>query len=196
MEMHERVLTDAAELRVLAHPVRLRLLQALYETGEATATDLAQAVGDSPSNCSWHLRQLAKFGFVEEAGPRSGRQRPWKPVPRALSWGAGSESTTLAAASDDLDLALLEEEFAAFRAWQAWRRSDPSEWQEAAGLAQGIAWLTAEELTALNAEFAQVMRRHLARAVDPALRPADARRIRLFAWAVPAQPLADEGGGD
>jgi DNA-binding transcriptional ArsR family regulator len=194
MELHDRSLTDPRELRALAHPVRLRLLQALYDRGEATATELAEAAGESPANCSWHLRQLAKFGFVQEAGTGVGRRRPWKPIARSLSWGAGSESEALASAGDVLNSALQEEEFAALRAWQAWRRSDPPEWQEAANLAQGVAWLTAEELAEVNAEFAQIMRRHLDRAADPSIRPAGARRIRMFSWAVPAQPATDESG--
>jgi DNA-binding transcriptional ArsR family regulator len=194
MTSRDRSLTDPRELQVLAHPVRLRLLQALYDRGEATATELAESVGESPANCSWHLRQLAKYGFVQEAGAGTGRQRPWKPVPRLLSWSAEG-SQALAAAGDELDSVFQEEEFAALRAWQAWRRSDPPDWQSAAGIAQGIAWLTVEELAEVNAEFARMMGRYLDRAADPSSRPSGARRIRLFAWAVPAQPVADDKGG-
>src|SRR4051812_19836191 len=117
--MDARKLRDPRELRALAHPVRLRLIQVLFELGTATATELAEHVGESPSNCSWHLRQLAKYGFVEEAGG-TGRQRPWRPVVRPLSWGDGEESGAVAAASDELSEMFHEQEFAALRAWQAW----------------------------------------------------------------------------
>ena len=82
-----RKLRDAEELRVLAHPVRMRLLQALYERGSATATELAEMIGESPANCSWHLRQLAKYGFVEETGGGTGRNRPWRAVSHAPALG-------------------------------------------------------------------------------------------------------------
>lgn len=67
-------------LRALAHPVRQRLLRALAAAGTATATELAEQVGESPPNCSWHLRQLARYGFVTEAGGGPGRKRPWRLV--------------------------------------------------------------------------------------------------------------------
>lgn len=185
--MDTRKLRDPRELRALAHPVRLKLIQALHERGSATATELAEPVGESPSNCSWHLRQLAKYGFVEEAGG-TGRQRPWRPVVRPLSWGGGEESGALAAASDELSAVYYEEQFAALRAWQTWRRSDPQEWQDAANVVQTIAWLTAPELKALSAELNAIFERYLDRVDDPAKRPAESRLIRMFAWAVPGEP--------
>jgi DNA-binding IclR family transcriptional regulator len=54
----------------------------------ATATQLAERVGESPANCSWHLRQLARYGFVEEAGGGTGREGPWRPVPGVCTWDA------------------------------------------------------------------------------------------------------------
>jgi hypothetical protein len=71
-------LRDPRAMRALAHPVRLALIDALSLDGELTATQAAQIVGESPANCSFHFRQLAKYGFVEEAGRGTGRQRPWR----------------------------------------------------------------------------------------------------------------------
>jgi predicted ArsR family transcriptional regulator len=102
MDESRRRLRDARELRVLAHPVRMRLRQALYERGTATATELAEMIGESPANCSWHLRQLAKYGFAEEAGGGTGRNRPWRPTSHTLSWGDSDEAGEVAAASDQL----------------------------------------------------------------------------------------------
>ena len=67
-------------MRAMAHPVRLALMEALNDAGTLTATEAAERVGESPSNCSFHLRQLAKYGFVEEAEGGTGRQRPWRAV--------------------------------------------------------------------------------------------------------------------
>jgi DNA-binding transcriptional ArsR family regulator len=185
--MERRKLRDPRELRALAHPVRLRLMQVLYERGTATATELAEPVGESPSNCSWHLRQLAKYGFVEEAGG-TGRQRPWRPTMHSLSWGEGEESGEAAVASDELSIVFYEQEFAALRAWLARHRTEPEEWQDAAEVTQTLAWLTAPELKALNAEFIKIAERHMER-IDPAKRPPGSRLIRMFAWAVPGEPL-------
>jgi DNA-binding transcriptional ArsR family regulator len=201
MSGRERVLRDAREMHALAHPVRMRLNQALYERGSATATELAEMIGESPANCSWHLRQLAKYGFVEEAGGGKGRNRPWRPVTRPLAWGDSDESGEVAAASDALTAQFIEQEFAGLRDWQAWRRTDPPEWQDAANWVQNIDWLTREELEELNKALIDIVCRHRGRR-DPAARPAGARRVRIFAWAVPAEPYAadapqrDAEGGD
>jgi DNA-binding transcriptional ArsR family regulator len=193
-----RKLRDASELRVLAHPVRLRLLQVLNERGAATATEVAELIGESPANCSWHLRQLAKYGFVEETGGGRGRQRPWRPTRQTLQWGDSDESGAVAAASDELTATLLEQEFAGLRSWLAWWRTDPPDWRDAASLGQTHTWLTVEELAEVNAEITALLLRHRERMRDPAKRPAAARRIRMFAWAVPADPLPSRrpGPGD
>src|SRR5690606_30942861 len=60
-------LDDPARLRALAHPIRLRLIEELGDLGEATATDCARRVGESVASCSFHLRQLEKYGYVERA---------------------------------------------------------------------------------------------------------------------------------
>jgi DNA-binding transcriptional ArsR family regulator len=200
---HDRVLRDAREMRVLAHPVRMRLQQALYERGSATATELAEMIGESPANCSWHLRQLAKYGFVEETRDGTGRNRPWRPRAHSLSWGGSEESGEVAAASDGLSELFAEQEFSGLRDWHAWRRTDPPEWQDAANWVQSIDWLTVEELAELNKTLTEIIARrgeNRERLRDPSKRPPGARRVRLFAWAVPAEPFpaAEPGpeGGD
>src|SRR5579885_3675414 len=75
--------TDPRALRALAHPTRVAILDHLYLHGPATATQCAAAVHESPSSCSFHLRTLARWGFVEEL-PAKGRHRPWRPVSRTI----------------------------------------------------------------------------------------------------------------
>src|ERR1700750_2527894 len=72
-----REVTDPRAMRALAHPVRLALIEALAER-PLTATEAGERVGESPANASFHLRQLAKYGFVEEAEGGTGRPRPRK----------------------------------------------------------------------------------------------------------------------
>jgi len=93
----------------------------------------------------------------------------------------------VAAASDSLSAQYVEQEFAGLRDWQAWRRTDPPEWQDAANWVQNLDWLTLEELQELNKALVEIVCRRRERR-NPADRPAGARRVRIFAWAVPAEP--------
>ena len=79
-----REITDPKAMRALAHPLRLTLLEQLGRAGTLTATQAAEIVGESPANCSFHLRTLAKYGFVEEAATGQGRERPWRRVAHPL----------------------------------------------------------------------------------------------------------------
>ena len=73
-----RQVSDARTMRALAHPVRMALLEVLSLGDALTATEVGERIGESPTTCSFHLRQLAKYGFVEEAGGGKGRARPWR----------------------------------------------------------------------------------------------------------------------
>ncbi|MFI6727226.1 winged helix-turn-helix domain-containing protein [Streptomyces sp. R-74717] len=74
-------MVDARTLRGLAHPLRLRLLSALRDFGPATASGLADRLGESSGATSYHLRQLAAYGFVEDDPERGkGRERWWRAV--------------------------------------------------------------------------------------------------------------------
>ncbi|MFF4494016.1 ArsR/SmtB family transcription factor [Streptomyces sp. NPDC001546] len=77
---HVRTL-DARSLRGLAHPLRMRMLATLRHEGPATASQLAERLGESSGSTSYHLRQLAAHGFVEDApGHGKGRERWWRAV--------------------------------------------------------------------------------------------------------------------
>src|SRR5258705_10560118 len=106
-----REMRDANVLRALAHPVRIRLLEELALTGPMTATELAARVGESAANCSWHLRQLARYGYVEEAGGGAGRRRPWRVVITRNSWQQSPDDADLAVAGDEVANLVLSREF-------------------------------------------------------------------------------------
>ena len=83
-------------MRALAHPTRLALLDHLHAVDQATATECALVVGDSPSSCSYHLRALGKWGFVEEGEKGAGRERPWRAAASRIEFEAdGLEATVL-----------------------------------------------------------------------------------------------------
>src|SRR5215469_6918557 len=73
-------LTDPKMMRALAHPARIAIWTHIAMRGPTTATECAEVAGLSPSACSYHLRTLARYGFVEEdlASAADGRQRPWR----------------------------------------------------------------------------------------------------------------------
>ncbi|MEU3454374.1 helix-turn-helix domain-containing protein [Micromonospora sp. NPDC006766] len=184
-DQQPREITDVATLRAFAHPLRLRILNAVGLYGPLTATEVAERVGESPANCSWHLRQLAKYGFVTEAGGGTGRQRPWRLVTGGHRWSEGEESPELAQAGDAAARVLLDLEYRKLWDWMAARRQQPAVWRDASYFNQFIAWCTADELSGLQAEIQELFGRYLDRLDDPAARPAGSRPVRLMAWGVP-----------
>ena len=84
-------LTDPKAIRALAHLLRWALLEALGQAGTLTATQASEMLGESPANCAFHLRTLAKYGFVEEAGGGRGRERPWRQTYNSMSWRTRQE---------------------------------------------------------------------------------------------------------
>src|SRR3954453_15722641 len=86
-----RHITDVRTMRALANPVRYRILGHLMEHGPQTASECAEVVGVTPSNCSYHLRELARYGLVErvEATAADGRERPWRPTATGHRFGPG-----------------------------------------------------------------------------------------------------------
>lgn len=79
--MASSITPDIAGLRALSHPVRLRMLTLLRGDGPATATTLAQRLDLNTGATSYHLRQLAQHGFIEEdIGRGNARDRWWRAV--------------------------------------------------------------------------------------------------------------------
>jgi len=183
-----RQLESAGELRALAHPVRLRLLEELAVDGPLTATELAERIDELPANCSWHLRQLAKHHFVEEAGGGTGRRRPWRIVAESHSWG-DSDSPAAAAAARALSDTVLASAIDSRRRFHDVEHAEPPEWRDAAfTIGSSLTWLTAAELAELGELISDRIEQYADRVLDPALRPEGARIVRLVAWGHPARP--------
>ena len=136
-------------MRALAHPARLAILEHLNTTGEATtATEFAEIVGLSPSATSYHLRELAKVGMIEQAPSRGdGRERVWQSPVNA--WGLDMEvdaDPETRAAEDALLATYLDRDQARLRAYLARAREEPPEWHAVAGLTTSTILVTADEL--------------------------------------------------
>jgi DNA-binding transcriptional ArsR family regulator len=96
----DRQVTDPADLKAVAHPLRVQMLALLRRYGPATATELAQRLGTESGSTSYHLRILARHGFIAEApadpeGRRHPRERRWAAAHKTTGW-----SNTRLAATD------------------------------------------------------------------------------------------------
>ncbi|HEU4397116.1 MAG TPA: winged helix-turn-helix domain-containing protein [Actinomycetota bacterium] len=81
-------ITDVKTLAALAHPLRVALLDQLAALGPRTASQCAHSLGETPANCSYHLRQLERFGLVTRSEASNGRERPWEVLYTGLALGA------------------------------------------------------------------------------------------------------------
>jgi DNA-binding transcriptional ArsR family regulator len=178
-----REVADPRAMRALAHPVRLALLDALGVRGPLTATEAGEAIGESPTTCSFHLRQLAKYGFVEEAGRGAGRRRPWRLAHVGLHFSDVHEDAATATAATALDGVMRERRIGRMRAGMEARARQPREWQEVTGASQFLLHVTPEELRALDEEITELLIRHRDRVADPARRPPRSQPIEMLLFA-------------
>jgi hypothetical protein len=181
-------ITDPRALRALAHPIRLTLLAALRTEGPLTATRAGELIGESSASCSFHLRQLAKYGLVEEAGGGTGRQRPWRAAAMLTDMPAITENPELAAASDLFRSVVAGQYFDQLSRWLSARPGEPPQWQDAAQFGDLLLYLSAAELSELGRQVGQLAEQYLDRSARPELRPPDARLISFLRLAFPVIP--------
>lgn len=165
-------------VRALAHPLRLDLLDLLRFAGPSTATRLAARVGQSSGATSYHLRQLARHGYIEEAPGRGGRERWWRYRERRTVANANASS------SRSLLAEILSREAHALDRFLS-QRSWTSEWEEAAFLQSRALRLTAAELEDLRARIEELLA-GLRPGDDPDAPPAS-MPVRLLAFAFPVR---------
>lgn len=185
-----RRITDPRELRALAHPLRLALLDHLMSFGERTAAQCADVVGSTASNCSYHLRALGRAGLVEPATSRDGRERPWRATSTGLTYGPVDAERSPAAAGaalvlDELSLARSEE-----LTRHARRRHDeqPADWRGAETYHDYGLKLTPAELTELTSQIDRLVRPYIAMTRRDTPKGADVALLRLIAFRHPRSP--------
>jgi Helix-turn-helix domain len=178
-------LTDPRALRAMAHPIRLSLIGVLRREGPLTATQAGGLIGESSASCSFHLRQLAKYGLVEEAGGGKGRERPWRATTLFTSWPDVAEGPEAAAASSLLSSVIAERYFEALMRWLDAKPDEPEQWQHAAHFGDTMLYVTPEELIGLAAQTQAMMDRFLDRVEHPELRPPGARPVTYLNLAFP-----------
>jgi DNA-binding transcriptional ArsR family regulator len=188
-----REISDPRTLRALTHPVRIALIEVLSLHGSMTATQAGELIGESPTTCSFHLRQLAKYGLVEEAGGGSGRARPWKMTSIGMRIGNRSGDTETELAAGALTRMLRERQLARYRTWLETRSTYPKRWRDAVGVSEYVFYLTVDELKALHEELtALLLPRFRQRLTDPASRPAGAIPVEMLVFSYPIAPPPPE----
>ena len=186
-----RQISDAQTMRALSHPVRIAILETLGVEGPMTATEVGERIGESPTTCSFHLRQLAKYGFVEEAGGGKGRARPWRMKTLSIAI-RGHDSPEAELAAEVLGDMMLERQRDRYRTWQNTKAAYRSEWREAAGEDQYVVYLTAAELKQLREDLSELIHpRFEERLTDPSRRPPGSAPVEMFLFSYPLSPPAD-----
>jgi len=184
-------ITNPRLLRALAHPARIAILEHLILDGPATATQCADVAGLSPSACSYHLRALARFGFIEPdpGSAADGRQRPWRSRASSISYGDPVASPAALAAERALTR-LVQQGIDEIRDRYHERQTQyPAPWRAAAGLGRDVLHVTPAELIEVKERVLAELSRF--RRLDPADRPPGALRVQavvdMVPWFEPAE---------
>jgi DNA-binding transcriptional ArsR family regulator len=178
-------LRDPGALRALAHPLRIQLVALLRRDGPLTASEAGRRIGESSGSASYHLRQLARFGLVEEAPGGRGRERPWRATSLFTAWPNVAETPELAEASLQLERFVLAKYVERLERWFALRRSEAPEWQDAAAFGDSLLYLTVDELAELRGALAKLAEPYIERVARPELRPREARAVTFLQIAFP-----------
>ncbi|MFD3730023.1 ArsR/SmtB family transcription factor [Streptomyces sp. NPDC058632] len=178
---------DARSLRGLAHPLRIQLLDSLRLGGPATASQLAQKLGESSGATSYHLRQLAAHGFIEDAPEHGrGRERWWKAVHKGLSFDDGLLTDANPDVRGAADLYLHEVATSQGRDLSTWlgnRLTWPQEWNRTWDMSSATLRLTPELTRELVEKMHALVDTYRDRAADEG--DADTAQVRIHTHAFP-----------
>ncbi len=180
---------DVEALRVLAHPMRQRILRYLRRVGPATSTTLARDLGENSGIMSYHLRQLAEHGFVKEiAGHGRGRERWWQVAPEPVWIPREGLSPEAQAEASGLLPASLAEEVEGFQRFRVAREA-MGEWGRGTwAVRRARLALTREEARQLIVDQQELIDRYQR---EPSDARAGARTVVLGFLAYPEAPRSD-----
>jgi predicted ArsR family transcriptional regulator len=182
-----RELTDPKVMRALTHPVRLALLEVLATEGPLTATEAGELIGESPTTCSFHFRQLEKYGFIEEAGTGPGRQRHWKFAHGGMRFSDTSDDPEANIAAKSLSRLVTDRAIARMQAYEDSKANYPKDWQQAAESTETVLYVTPTELNELNADIRTVLERHRERLTDAEARPDASQLVEILLFTYPTR---------
>jgi predicted transcriptional regulator len=178
---------DPRMMRALAHPVRVALIEAIgqAENRTLTATEASELLGESPANCAFHLRTLAKYGLIEEAGGGRGRERPWRMRYRGVGLRPPWQDTETKLAVHAVASVWIDRWLARARDRLLRMVAYPPAWQEGTLASETDLYLTAREAKALGAAVDELLEPYLARRDDPSLRPAGSAHYEVMLFGYP-----------
>lgn len=180
---YTHLVLDATAVKVLAHPLRSRLLSTLRIDGPATATALAAKLSTNTGATSYHLRRLAEVGLVTDTGEGRGKERIWRAATESHGWAnsAFGEDEDARTALGWLVRGYHRRFDEAYAHWLDVADSWPAAWQDASGMSDTWVEVTAAQARELWDEIDAVLDRYLrAGAGDP-----EARRLHLYRFAFP-----------
>jgi DNA-binding transcriptional ArsR family regulator len=181
-------------MRALAHPIRLDLIEALGLEGPLTATEAAALIGQSATTCSFHLRQLAKYGFVEDAGPGGTRERPWRLTVIGTRIPEGTGESEIDLASDVLTSVMIDRVLERVRrAWHE-RHQYSDRWRQLTGVDETVLFVTPEEMEEVRKTLEEVAFRFATRLASPEERPPGSLPVELLFCAHLLRPEQDTEG--
>lgn len=186
--------SDPAVLRALAHPLRVEMLAVIDELEEATATQIAERVGESPSNCSFHLRTLEKAGFIVRAEAK-GTSKPWRAAHRSRDLRPDPDDVESVRSSSTIGALYVQHEAdRVIRFLQAHGNGRLPEWVNGVTVNMSTFWATPDELAEVAEEIAHLVDRFRGRHDDPSLRPPGSHKSHFFATLNPDldTPLASD----
>jgi DNA-binding transcriptional ArsR family regulator len=174
---------DERAVRVLAHPLRSRILGALRLHGPATATQLAAALSTNTGATSYHLRALEEVGLVADTGEGAGKRRIWRASTDYHSW-----SNSDFADDEDAQTALgwLRRDYVRQYAhrteeWLDAEATWPAEWVDQLGFGDTLVTVTVGQLAEFQAELEALTEKYRrAGEGDPA-----ARRVQIVVQSTP-----------
>ena len=186
-------ISDPRTIRALAHPLRLDLLQLLGASGPATAAQCGRVLGASQASCSFHLRQLAKYGFVEEAGPgRDRRERQWRIAHTHLSVRISSGGDVVV--RQQIEGLVVEREMQAILEYSRRPGGARTEWEGKAGILTAMAVLSPDDAAAIKEKWIALIAPYIARArADGAQIQPGQCHVRYFMAATPLPEPGSEG---
>ncbi|HET7588897.1 MAG TPA: helix-turn-helix domain-containing protein [Solirubrobacterales bacterium] len=186
-------LTEPRALRALAHPIRLELISQLRRGGPLTATQAGERIGESAASCSFHLRQLAKYGLVEEAGGGRGRERPWRATAITTEWAARGSDDEADTAGAMLTRVVIERYFQSAVEWLERRADEDPKWVDAAGMSDALVYMTPSELREFDQGIRALLEPYLKRLEERQPPAEGARPVNVIGFAFPLPEEAPEG---
>ncbi len=182
-----RELTDPSTIRALTHPVRLALLEVLATEGALTATEAGELIGESPTTCSFHFRQLEKYGFTEVAATGPGRQRRWKIAQVGMNFSDTTDDAELNIAATSLSRLVTDRAIARMQQFQETKSNYPKEWQVVSDSTEFILFVTPKELAELNDEVLALLTRFHSRLTDIDTRPDGSLPVEVLVFRYPVR---------